>query len=350
MRGLAAAERDLGDQARGARQSAAHRGLFAVGELPVPVDRTPGPLDDADALGHGHEGGRRRDDARGRERQRVAREIRRGKRQEAAEAVVEDEQSVPALPHAPAAPRVDLTPEVPGALELDEAALLHAAPERQQRRVEVRGAREQQGDPAPRLRRVDQPGRVGGRPSPSSPAGCRAHLHLPAGNGDLGERTDGVDGIQESRFTAIQLGRQAQLDLEAVAQADGDQNALGQQPRRAVEHGGRAARSVSRGRSRRSRAPKARGRAGTGARRDGSARRRLRIRRGPTPAAAAAAGGASATGPGRGRAARLRGSAPAARRRRARRRRRRATPAASGVRSWRPPYAPSSGSARIWRA
>ncbi len=40
---------------------------------------------------------------------------------------------------------------------------------------------------------------------------------------------------------AGQLGRQAQLDLEAVAQAGGDQHALGQQPGSAVENGGGAA-------------------------------------------------------------------------------------------------------------
>ena len=132
MRGPAAAEPDLRDQARGARQRSPDRGLFVVGELPVPVDRAPGLLDDADALGHRHEGGRRRDDARRRERQRVGREIRGGERQKAAHPVVEDEQGIPALPHAAAAPLVDLAPEVPGSPELDEAALLQAAPEGQQ--------------------------------------------------------------------------------------------------------------------------------------------------------------------------------------------------------------------------
>ncbi len=82
-----------------------------------------------------------------------------------------------------------------------------------------------------------------GRPSPQQPGRLsRSTSTCRRGNGDLGERTDGVDGIQESRFTAIQFGGQTQLDLEAVAQADGDQNALGQEPRRAVENGGRAAR------------------------------------------------------------------------------------------------------------
>ncbi len=40
---------------------------------------------------------------------------------------------------------------------------------------------------------------------------------------------------------ARQLGRQAQLDLAAVAQADRDQHALGQQPGSAIENGGCAA-------------------------------------------------------------------------------------------------------------
>ena len=256
---------------------------------------------------------------------------------------------------ATAAPLVDLVREVPGAPQLDEPALLQAAPEGQERGVEVEARRaasgEEQGDPAPGLRRVDEPRRVGGPALPPAARPALAqHLHLPAGSGDLGERADGVGGVQEGRLPAGQLRRQAQLDLEAVAQAGRDQDALGQQPRRAVEDGGRAAGARRRIRSRRSPAPKARGRAGTGARRGGPARPRRRIRRGPTAAGVAAAGGASGTGPGRGRAARLRGSAPAARRPRGRRPPRRATPAAFGVRSWLLPYAPSSGSARISRA
>ena len=80
MAGLAAAEGDLGRQARGARQQRAHRrGLLAVGEEPVTVERTPGLLDDAHALGHHHQAGRRRDDAGERERQRIARQVRLGR-------------------------------------------------------------------------------------------------------------------------------------------------------------------------------------------------------------------------------------------------------------------------------
>ena len=67
------------------------------------------------------------------------------------------------------------------------------------------------------------------------------HLQLHAGRGDVGERTDRVDGVQEGGFMTVQLGRQAQLDLAAVAQAGGDQHALGQQPWSAVENGGCAA-------------------------------------------------------------------------------------------------------------
>ena len=56
MAGLAAAEGDFGRQARGARQQRAHRRpFFAVGEEPVTVERTPGLLDDAHALGHHHQ-------------------------------------------------------------------------------------------------------------------------------------------------------------------------------------------------------------------------------------------------------------------------------------------------------
>ena len=49
--------------------------------------------------------------------------------------------------------------------------------------------------------------------------------------------------FSSARFVAGQLGRQAQFDRQAVAQAERDQHALGQQPRRAVEHGGRAERA-----------------------------------------------------------------------------------------------------------
>ena len=90
-------------------------------------------------------------------RQRIARQVRLGERQEATQAVVEDEHGVLALHLDAAAPVVDLVPQVPGTRQLDQAALLHAAPERQQRRIEARRAGEQQGDPAPGLRRVDQP-------------------------------------------------------------------------------------------------------------------------------------------------------------------------------------------------
>ena len=93
----------------------------------------------------------------GRERQRIARQVRLGERQEAAQAVVEDEHGVLALHLDAAAPVVDLVPQVAGPCELDQAALLHAAPERQQRRIEAGRAGEQQGDPTPGLRRVDQP-------------------------------------------------------------------------------------------------------------------------------------------------------------------------------------------------
>ena len=67
------------------------------------------------------------------------------------------------------------------------------------------------------------------------------HVQLHAGRGDVGERTDRVDGVQERGFVTVQVGREAQLDLAAVAQAGGDQHPLDEQPRRAIEHRGRAA-------------------------------------------------------------------------------------------------------------
>ena len=175
MSGVAAAERDLGREARGARQQRAHRCRLAIGKLPVAIQRTSGLLDHAHALGHHHQAGRRRDDARGRERQRIARQVRRGQRQEAAQAVVEDEHGVVALHLDAAAPVVDLAPQVRRTRELDQAALLHAAPERQQRSIEVRCAGEQQRDAAPGFRRVDQPRPVAGLSArPSNSADSRA--------------------------------------------------------------------------------------------------------------------------------------------------------------------------------
>ena len=64
MVGRAAPEGDLGDEAGGTGQQPAHRFRFAFGELPVPVQGPSGLLDDADALGHDHQRGRHRDDAR----------------------------------------------------------------------------------------------------------------------------------------------------------------------------------------------------------------------------------------------------------------------------------------------
>ena len=80
----------------------------------------------------------------------------RGQRQEAAQAVVEDEHRVLACHLDAAAPGVDLLPQALCMGELDQAALLDAAPQRQQRRLEARRAGEQEGDPAPGLRRVDE--------------------------------------------------------------------------------------------------------------------------------------------------------------------------------------------------
>ncbi len=134
---LAAAEGDLGREARGARQQRAHRCSFAIGKLPVAIERASGLLDHAHALGHHHEAGRRRDDTHGRERERIARQVRRRERQEAAQPVVEDEHGVTPLHLDAAAPVVDLAPQVPRARELHQAALLHAASERQQRSIEV---------------------------------------------------------------------------------------------------------------------------------------------------------------------------------------------------------------------
>ena len=92
----------------------------------------------------------------GRERQRIAGQVRLGQRQETAEAVVEDEHGVVAVDRDAAAPALDLVPQVPGPGQLDEATLVHAPPKRQQRSVEARQRREEQGEAAPRLGCVHQ--------------------------------------------------------------------------------------------------------------------------------------------------------------------------------------------------
>ena len=132
MRGVAAAEADLGHQARGTRQQRTHRRRFAFGDLPVAIEGTARLLDHAHARGHHHQAGWRRDDARGRERRRITRQVRFGQRQETAQAVVEDEHGVLALHLDAATPAVDLVPQIAGACQCDQSALRHAAPERQQ--------------------------------------------------------------------------------------------------------------------------------------------------------------------------------------------------------------------------
>ena len=234
MCGVAPAERDLGDETRGPRQQTARRRVFGR-KLPMAIERAPGLLDHADSLGHGHEGGRGRDDSRRGERQRVAGEIRGGKRQETAQAVVEDEGCALSLHLDAAAPVLDLASQVQGVHEFDQAALLHAAPQRQQRPGGTRRAGKQQSDPGPGFGRMDEPRRVGRLPlSKAIRPAVAHHLNLAAGNGDLSERPDGVRGIQEGRFMTRQLGGQPQLGLEAVSEAGRDQHALGHQPGRAV--------------------------------------------------------------------------------------------------------------------
>jgi hypothetical protein len=109
----------------------------------VAIECAPGLLDDAHALRHHHQAGRHRDDSHGRERLWLADQVRPGERQESAQAIVEDEHSILAFHFDPASPFIDLAPQVPGTRELDQAALLHAAPERQQRRIDAQTAGEQ---------------------------------------------------------------------------------------------------------------------------------------------------------------------------------------------------------------
>ena len=155
--GIAAAERDLSRQARRAGKQRAHRHRLAVREEPMPVERAPGLLDDAHARGGHHQAGWRRGDPGGRERQRLARDVRLGERQEAAQTVVEHEHGVLAGHLDSATPVVDLASQVGGSCQLDQAALLHAASEREQRRIKAGCAGEQQGKATPGLRRVHQP-------------------------------------------------------------------------------------------------------------------------------------------------------------------------------------------------
>ena len=67
------------------------------------------------------------------------------------------------------------------------------------------------------------------------------HLDLHAGRGDLGERTDGIDRVEEGRLVSGQFGRQAQFDRAAVPQAGSDRQTFGQQPWGTVKHRGAAA-------------------------------------------------------------------------------------------------------------
>ena len=111
----------------------------------------------------------------------VARQVGGREGQEAAQAVVEDQHGVLALHLHAAAPAVDLPPQVAGAIQLDQAALLHAAAQRQQGLVEVRCASEEQGDAAPGFRRVDQVRSLAGLSGRPATGLAVAHdLHLTA--------------------------------------------------------------------------------------------------------------------------------------------------------------------------
>ncbi len=69
---IAAPDGELGDQPSSSREQSVHRRRLAFGELPVPVERTTGTLDDAYTFRDHHERRRHWDDARRRERQRLA--------------------------------------------------------------------------------------------------------------------------------------------------------------------------------------------------------------------------------------------------------------------------------------
>ncbi len=120
---ITAPDGDLGDQSGSSREQSVHGCRLAFGELPVPVERAAGTLDDAYTFRDHHERRRHRDDARGRERQRFAREVSPREWQETTEPVVEDEYRVLALDLDAAAPVLDLASKLPGPSELDEAAL-----------------------------------------------------------------------------------------------------------------------------------------------------------------------------------------------------------------------------------
>ena len=105
-----------------------------------------------------------------------------GPGQEPTQAVVEDDHGVLAVRAAAADPRVQLGPQVRGPVQLDQAADLDAASQRQQRRIEARRPGEQEGDPAPGLRRMDEARPVGGAAiSPAARPAVAPHLHLRRG-------------------------------------------------------------------------------------------------------------------------------------------------------------------------
>ncbi len=82
---------------------------------------------------------------------------------------------------------------------------------------------------------MDQPRGVVESLRPRAGVAVALHLKLHAGRTDVGERPDRVNGVQQRGFVTGQLGREAQPDLAAVAQAGGDEHALDQQPRSALQ-------------------------------------------------------------------------------------------------------------------
>ena len=213
------------------------------GQLPVAIQGAAGLFNQADTLGQHHQAGRRGSNPRVGQRQRLAGQVSLGKGQETTHAVVEDQHRITTHDLDTATPVVDQATQHVAALQLDQSALIQAAPERQQRGIIACCALlgKHQGHATPGFRRMNQSRAVGGMAlAPGARHTVAAHLDLDAAPPQEAPRADGVQGIQQSGLLTRQFGGQQQFNPGGIAQTGGDQQPFGQAPGRAVKHGRRA--------------------------------------------------------------------------------------------------------------
>ena len=241
---LPMADRNLGHQTGGARQQGTYRCRLILGQLPVAIQRTARLLDQADTLSQHHHAGGRRGDTRSGERQRMTGQVGLREWQETSHAVVEDQHRIAPFNIDTTTPIVDEPPQHVAAFHLNQATLFQATPQGQQCCIDISFGRrgEQQSNAAPGFRRVDKARAVGGMPfTPATRQTVAPHLNLQASPRRKTAQANGIEGVEQPSLATRQFGGEAQFNLAGIAQASSNQETLGQQPGRTIEHGGHAA-------------------------------------------------------------------------------------------------------------